>query len=70
MTTPNRIMRCNKNPAGRGFVVSVQEEVARHVSPGGDVLSIQFRVIASSTHGTRKAADKAYDALRAEYIAA
>jgi hypothetical protein len=62
--TTNRVMRLNNNPDARGFIVRVLEETHR------DVLgSIHFKVIASETAGTKKAASTIYDRLRLEYIA-
>ncbi len=60
----NRIMRLTNNPNARGFLVRVLEQVGER-----DVLgNLHFKVIASATAGTRKAADHIYDNLRAEYI--
>lgn len=58
----NRVMRLNNNPKARGFVVRVLEETGRIAD------MIQFRCIASEAHGTKKAAERAYDRLKAEYI--
>lgn len=60
----NRVMRLNNNPDARGFIVCVLEEVERDDALG----YVKFKTIASGTAGTRKAANKLYDALRAEYI--
>ena len=65
MTNPNRVMRLNKNPAGRGFIVRVLEETNRDDSLG----VINFRPIATQTHVTRAAADRAWQSLKAEYCA-
>tara|TARA_R110000868_G_scaffold87274_3_gene244228 strand:+ start:2786 stop:2974 length:189 start_codon:yes stop_codon:yes gene_type:complete len=59
----NRIMRLTNNPNARGFLVRVLENTGR------DKLgNLHFKVIASATAGTRSAADRKYDELRAEYI--
>lgn len=60
----NRVMRLNNNPDARGFIVRVLEETSRN-----EFGSINFRVIAAKTAGTKAAASKLYDAMRAEYIA-
>jgi hypothetical protein len=57
----NRVMRLRSNPNARGFIVQVLEETDRN--PVG----IVFKVIASDTAGTRKAADAKYDALKLQY---
>ena len=60
----NRVMRLNNNPNARGFIVSVLEEISRDDALG----YIKFKTIASAPAGTRKAADRKYDELRATYI--
>lgn len=62
---PNRVMRLNKNPNARGFIVRVLEETHRD-----ELGAIHFRVIASETAGTKKSAETAYDRLRDMYIRA
>lgn len=62
--TGNRVMRLNNNPAARGFIVRVLEETHRDELGG-----IHFKVIASQTAGTKRAAERIYDNLRAEFIA-
>lgn len=59
----NRVMRLNRNPAAKGFVVRVLEETGRQDELG----IIDFKVIAAEAHGTKAAAHKAYDRLRAEH---
>ena len=61
--TPNRVMRLNNNPAARGFIVRVLEETHRD-----ELGAIHFKTIASATAGTKKAAERLYDQLRAEHI--
>lgn len=65
MTSVNRVMRLNKNPDARGFIVRVLEETHRD-----ELDRIHFKVIASATAGTKRAAEKLYDTLRAQYIGA
>jgi len=57
-----RVMRINRNPDARGFIVRVLEYT--HTDALGNRT---FRVIASSAHGTKAAADRAYNKLRDEY---
>lgn len=59
----NRVMRLNSNPNARGFIVRVLEETHRD-----ELGRINFKVIASATAGTKAAACKLYDQLRAEHI--
>lgn len=60
----NRVIRLNNNPKARGFIVRVLEETDRN----DDFGIINFRVIASATAGTKKAADRKYAEMKAEYI--
>lgn len=62
--TGNRVMRLNNNPDARGFIVRVLEETHRD-----EMGNIHFKVIASATAGTKRAAERLYDSLRAEFIA-
>lgn len=64
MENPNRVMRLNRNPNARGFVVRVLEETHRD-----ELGNIHFKVIASRTAGTKRAAERQYDLLRAEFLA-
>jgi hypothetical protein len=57
-----RVMRLNRNPNARGFIVRVLEYVRTD-----EVGNIVFRTIAISSHGTKAAAERAYDKLRDEY---
>jgi hypothetical protein len=57
-----RVMRLNRNPDARGYIVRVLEYVRTD-----DVGNLVFRTIATSVHGTKAAADRAYDKLRDEY---
>jgi hypothetical protein len=59
----NRVMRLQNNPNARGFIVKVLEETDRNDALG----IINFKVIASDTAGTRKAADAKYDVLKLQY---
>ena len=57
-----RVMRLNRNPNARGFIVRVLEFVRED-----DLGNLVFRTIATSAHGTKAAAERAYDKLRDEY---
>ena len=57
-----RVMRLNRNPNARGFIVRVLEFVRKD-----ELGNIVFRTIATSSHGTKSAADRAYVKLRDEY---
>jgi hypothetical protein len=65
MTKINRIMRLWRNPDARGFIVAVLEQTGPRCEITG---ALPFKTIAESCHGTKKAAEKAYDALKTEYI--
>ena len=57
-----RVMRLNRNPDARGFIVRVLEYVRTD-----EVGNLVFRTVVSSAHGTKAAAERAYDKLRDEY---
>lgn len=63
--TGNRVMRLNRNPNARGFIVRVLEETHRD-----EMDRIHFKVIASATAGTKQRAERLYDELRAAHIGA
>jgi hypothetical protein len=70
----NRVMRLNRNPDARGFVVRVLEEISRDESPEALALNagsplLSFKCIAKVECGTRKKADAEWARLKAEYNA-
>lgn len=62
MSDTYRVMRLNRNPDARGFVVRVLEYVRTD-----ELGNLVFRTIATSPHGTKAAAERAYAKLRDEY---
>ena len=61
----NRVMRLNRNPAARGFLVRVLEQVGEPCETTG---TLTFRTIAISHHNTKKSALLAYERMRREHI--